>query len=149
MSPLRIELGTPGVSDATFVCHYSSCHTTLWSTSSYRTTLSKTYLLRQQSKAQSMREFGIGLCDKTVNISYLCVIKGPCYCAVTMRVLSIRHIDSSSEKQRSFSYRIFHKKILHFINDRIFQIQWLNKEFDIHIHNLPSFGFILSYKTLS
>ncbi len=46
-------------------------------------------------------------------------------------------------------YKIFHKKIFHFINEGILKIWELNKEFDAHIHNVLSFSFILSYKTPS
>ncbi len=56
---------------------------------------------------------------------------------VTMCVLSIKFSDSSIAKQKSFLYiTILHKKIFHFINEGIFRIWRLNKEFEVHIYNI-------------
>ncbi len=41
-----------------------------------------------------------------------------------------------SKSKHVFFYKISHKNIFHFINEGIFQIWGLNKEFDVHIHNL-------------
>ncbi len=51
---------------------------------------------------------------------------GPCYCDMTMRVLSIKYIIVPSICKQVFLYRIFHKKIFHFIIERIFLIWGLD-----------------------
>ncbi len=70
---------------------------------------------------------------------------GPCYCLCQDANFNIHHTVT-----KFFLCRIFHKKIVHLINnEEIFGVWVLNNEFKVYIRNLQSFSLILSCKTLS